>query len=330
VSKNLADGSARPHFSGRPANATGTRVGGPRRIARLSRPAAGQWYWARTLAVSDISVWDLQTTEALFRWLRDLGLLSVIEFIRALPVGILAVLAVGAPGGARMPPLRVALVALVGVALMVFVLVIEERRFPVSMSIVLSGGGSLLGAWLGGAALRGSIDLISRCGLLAAAALALSGVGAGLGYLALERTPLPFSAPAVTSEGQRHLYHVLQTAAASDTVIRRLRLTTDHINFLIAWGLSMGSPIARRRSRCCAARPRARLRFESQIGGYRSATSTWWRPGTSSSTMAGPSFASSVCALAGWRFLSSCGRASRARWCGQCRETRIFDRCWTQ
>jgi len=193
-------------------------------------------------AVSDVSIWDLQNTHTLLRFLRDLATLWIVDFIRPIPIGALAMLAVGVPGGQQQARSRCFLGLVVGAALTVLLLAGEEGRFPAGVRGVLAAGGCLLGAWMATAAARGIASLARRAALIAAVALSMVTAGTGVAYLALESAPLPFSAPPVTSEQKRHVYRVLDAARMAKDEVRRLRLTADDVNFLVAWGLSLGSP----------------------------------------------------------------------------------------
>ena len=193
-------------------------------------------------AVSDVSMWDLQNTPTLLRFLQDLATLWIVDFIRPIPIGALAMLAVGVPGGAPQARGRRWLGLLVGAALTALLLAVEEGRFPPGVRGVLAAGGCLLGAWMATAAARGIASLARRAALIAAVALSMVIAGTGVAYLALESAPLPFSAPPVTSEQKRHVYRVLDAARTAKGEVRRLRLTANDVNFLVAWGLSLGSP----------------------------------------------------------------------------------------
>jgi hypothetical protein len=193
-------------------------------------------------AVADVSIFDLQNTPTLLRFLRDLATLWIVDFIRPMPLGALAMLAVGVPGGQQPARVRRWLGLLVGEALTALLVAVEEGRFPIGMRGALAAGGCLLGAWMAMAAARGIVSLVRRAALIAAVALSVATVGTGLAYLALESAPLPFSALPVTSEQKRHVYRVLAAAHAANGDVRRLRLTAHDVNFLLAWGLSLGSP----------------------------------------------------------------------------------------
>jgi hypothetical protein len=193
-------------------------------------------------AVSDVSMWDLQNTSTLLRFLQDLATLWIVDFVRPIPIGALAMLAVGVPGGPQQAQGRRWLGLLFGAALTVLLLVVEEGRFPAGVRGVLAAGGCLLGAWMATAAARGIASLARRAALIAAVALSMVTAGTGVAYLALESAPLSFSAPPVTSEQKRHAYRVLDAARTAKGEVRRLRLTADDVNFLVAWGLSLGSP----------------------------------------------------------------------------------------
>jgi len=192
-------------------------------------------------AVSDVSIWDLQNTQTLVRWLRDLATLWLVEFILAIPIGALAMLAAGACGSQRRGRGRVWIGLLAGVALTGLLLAVEESRLPEGMHGLLAVGGCLLGAWMAIAALDGPRSLVRRVSVIGTVALGATMAGAGLAYLAVETAPLPFSTPLVTSEQKRHVYGALSAPQAAGDEVRHLRLTAQDINFLVAWFLSLGS-----------------------------------------------------------------------------------------
>ncbi len=193
-------------------------------------------------AVADVSIWDLQNTHMLLRWLRDLATLWIVDFVRPIPIGALAMLAVGARGDQPPPRRRRGLGLLAGALLTVVLVVAEQGRSPAAVHVVLALGGCLLGAWVGTAALRGIGPLARRIALMLAVVAGLTMAATGLAYLAVEPAPLPFSAAPLTSEQKRHVYGVLEAARSGDDEVRRLRLTAHDVNFLLAWGLSLGSP----------------------------------------------------------------------------------------
>ena len=194
-------------------------------------------------AVADVSIWDLQNTHMLLRWLRDLATLWMVDFVRPIPIGALAMLAVGAPDNPQQTRRRWRFLGLLAGALLTVLLVVAEQgRSPAAMRTILALGGCLLGAWVGTAALRGIGPLARRIALMLAVVAGLTMAATGLAYLAVEPAPLPFSAAPLTSEQKRHVYGVLEAARSGDDEVRRLRLTAHDVNFLLAWGLSLGSP----------------------------------------------------------------------------------------
>jgi hypothetical protein len=168
----------------------------------------------------------------------------LLETVRFLPVGVLAVLSLPWTRDDRLRMLPAAATAGAGSLLLVVgVLVLEIGRpwqWPGPSDLLLPAVGCLLGVsatlvWLAGRGAR-------RRALLVLGATVLAGpILVGLVLLsAAERGPLVRESPAVTSEEKRRLYDLFRdknpkTRAAGDT--RSISLDSRDIDLLLAWGL---------------------------------------------------------------------------------------------
>jgi hypothetical protein len=165
----------------------------------------------------------------------------VLEAVRFLPVGVLAVLSLPRPRGNRLRMLPVAGVG--GLLIAVGVLMLEigpPRPWPGPSDLVLPAVGCVLGVsatlvWLAAGGARRRLLLGLGATLLAAPIL--------VGLLLLgtvEREALVQDSPAVTSDEKRRLYDLLRdknpkSLAARAT--RALTLASRDIDLLLAWGL---------------------------------------------------------------------------------------------
>jgi hypothetical protein len=168
----------------------------------------------------------------------------LLETVRFLPVGVLAVLSLPWTRDDRLRMLPVAATAGAGSLLLVVgVLVLEIGRpwqWPGPSDLFLPAVGCLLGVgatlvWLAGRGAR-------RRALLVLGATVLAGpILIGLVLLgAVEREPLVRESPAVTSEEKRRLYDLVRdknpkTRAAGET--RSISLDSRDIDLLLAWVL---------------------------------------------------------------------------------------------
>jgi len=179
----------------------------------------------------------------------DLALGGLADVMRFLPLGFLAVLAMG-PGETRLG--RLLRVWLPGVLLATLLAAgvagLEIGRpwtWPGALDLALPLVGGVVGAWLGLAWRRGwrvRLLIFPKVALLLL--FAASGLGALL-YLALDRGPLDFEPVKVTSTEKRRLHEALRDknpAKLPEGKIAELRLTAHDLNLLLAWGLSLGDP----------------------------------------------------------------------------------------
>jgi hypothetical protein len=179
---------------------------------------------------------DLRTGSRVRAVAFALAVYVLLETVRFLPVGVLAVLSLPRPRRDRFRMLPVAATAGAGTLLIaVGVLVLEigpPWQWPGPSDLVLPAVGCVLGVgatlmWLAGRGARRRLLLALAATLLAAPILV------GLVLLgAAEREPLVRDSPAVTSDEKRRLY---KTLAAGD--MRSISLDSRDIDLLLAWGL---------------------------------------------------------------------------------------------
>jgi hypothetical protein len=194
--------------------------------------------------VAGAGFFDLRTGSRIRAVVVALAVYVLLETVRFLPVGVLAVLSLPRTRSDRFRMLPVAATAGAGSLLIaVGVLVLEigppwdwpgpSDLFLPAVGCVLGVSGSLM--WSAGRGARRRLLLVLGATLLAAPILV------GLVLLgAAEREPLVRDSPAVTSEEKRRLYNLLRdknpkTLAAGDT--RSITLDSRDIDLLLAWGL---------------------------------------------------------------------------------------------
>ena len=194
--------------------------------------------------VAGAGFFDLRTGSRLRAVVVALAVYVVLETVRFLPVGVLAVLSLPRTRRDRFRMLPVAAAAGAGSLLIAIgVLVLEigpPWQWPGPSDLFLPAVGCVLGvsATLMGLAGRGARR---RLLLILGATLLAAPILVGLVLLGTaEREPLVRESPAVTSEEKRRLYDLLRdknptTLAAGDT--RSLSLDSHDIDLLLAWGL---------------------------------------------------------------------------------------------
>jgi len=132
-----------------------------------------------------------------------------------------------------------ALVVTFGVA--VLVQAVSLRRFPPWVVLVLPVLGGSVGLWIGWTwrcGWRARIWLAGQLAILVAAAVL---GGWGLMRAALDDQSLSFTPTPVTSAGKRQVVAAIRNSEVPGADFRRWQLTEDEVNFLLAWGLSLGS-----------------------------------------------------------------------------------------
>ncbi len=199
-------------------------------------------------AGADTSVWELQDSHRLVRWMAGLAFTALGEWACFIPLGLVAALVVPrSTGWRRRLPISIPGLLLAGaLAALVFTVKIGGSWSPaatVGLTIPLLG--CLFGAWMGTAWRRGGrarLWFVPKAALL----VGLAALGAGvLLWLALESRPLAFEAARVTSEEKRRLVHLIRSKSPrslEEGQTQRLQLTQYDINVLLSWGLSLGSP----------------------------------------------------------------------------------------
>lgn len=240
--------------------------------------------------VAGTGVFDLSTGSRVLAVVFAMTVYVLVETVRFLPVGALAVLSLPRPRGDRMRMLPMAAAAGAGSLLIALgVLVLELGRpwqWPGPSDLALPAVGCALGvgataAWLAGRRARRRLLLGLGATLLAAP------IVTGLVLLAaLEREPLVPKSAAVTSEEKRRLYDLLRdqnpgTPAAGAT--RSLALDSRDLDLFLAWGLPVvlgegrgrarvdlpGSGVARVSLTLRFAPPAGRARYLNIVAGAR-------------------------------------------------------------
>ena len=188
--------------------------------------------------VAGAGFFDLRTGSRVRAVVLALAVYVVLEAVRFLPVGALAVLSLPGTHGNRFRMLLVAATAGAGsflIAVLVLVLEIGSPwQWPGPSDLFLPAVGGVLGvgaalAWLAGRGARRRLVLGLGAALLTAPILL------GLVLLgAAAHEPLVRDSPAVTSEEKRRLYKTLAVGAA-----RSLSLDSRDIDLLLAWGLPL-------------------------------------------------------------------------------------------
>jgi hypothetical protein len=194
--------------------------------------------------VAGAGFFDLSTGSRVRALVFALAVHVLLETVRFLPVGVLAVLSLPRTRSDRLSMLPVAAAAGAGSLLTAVVLLVLEIgppwQWPGPSDLFLPAVGCVLGVTatlmvLAGRGARRRLALGLGATLLAAPILG------GLVLLgAAEREPLVRESPAVTSEEKRRLYDLLRdknpkTLETGDT--RALSLDSRDIDLLLAWGL---------------------------------------------------------------------------------------------
>jgi len=184
-----------------------------------------------------------------FSVLGDLALRSLAELARFLPLGFLAVLAMGRGDTRFERLLRVWLPGVIlAVALAAGVVgseIGEPWSRPGVLDLALPAIGCLLGAWPGLAWRRGwraRLWIVPKLALLFLCAI---GGSLALLYLAADSAPLDFEPAKVTSAEKRRLHQTLRgknPATLSEGETTELQLTARDLDLLLAWGLSLSEP----------------------------------------------------------------------------------------
>ena len=192
--------------------------------------------------VAGAGLFDLRTGSRIGVVALALAAYALVEVLRFVPVGILAVLSAPRTLGERARVLLLAAAAGAG-SLVITALVLTREigwQWPGPSDLVLPVMGCAVGVsgclgWLGG-------RIAWRRTLLVLVVLPLAApVVAGLALLAAsEREPLVRESPTVTSQEKRRLYGLLQREnpnRLAPVETRTLRLASRDLDLLLAWGL---------------------------------------------------------------------------------------------
>lgn len=209
---------------------------------------------ACALATARVSIWELQDSRHLRDWLVQLIRSGGIQGLRFIPVGFLTWTIVGGfnrnwGGGTHGQPrnwsvaaARGSVVLIAGLGLAAFVAATSERRLPALALLVLPIIGYLAGVWISWHWCRGW----RVCGwLLVQGTLLIILMGLGsvtIFRLAIDDAPLAFEPSAVTSAEKKRVVSILRNGTFHNQPIYHWRLTENDVNFLLAWGMSLGSP----------------------------------------------------------------------------------------
>jgi hypothetical protein len=239
--------------------------------------------------VAGAGFFDLRTGSRVRAVVVALAVYVLLETVRFLPVGVLAVLSLPRARSDRLRMLPLAATAGAGSLLLAVVVLVLEIgppwQWPGPSDLLLPAVGCVLGvsATLLGLAGRGARRLL----LVLSATLLAAPILLGLVLLGTaEREPLVRESPAVTSEEKRRLYDLLRdknpkTLAAGAT--RSITLDNRDIDLLLAWGLPlvlgegrgtarvdlMASRLARVSLTLRVATPTGRARYLNIVAGAR-------------------------------------------------------------
>ena len=193
-------------------------------------------------AVAGAGLFDLRTGARIRAVALALAVYAVVETLRFVPVGILAVLSAPRALDDRARLLLLVVVAGAGSLLIAGLVLTREIgwQWPGPSDLCLPAMGCAVGvgaclAWRGG-------RIAWRRALIALVVVLLAApVGAGVALLAVsEREPLVRESPAVTSAEKRRLFALLRDKNPKTLLLgetRTLRLASRDLDLLLAWGL---------------------------------------------------------------------------------------------
>jgi hypothetical protein len=217
-------------------------------VARLALIAYASLLSASLLApagragVAGAGLFDLRTGARIRTVALALAAYALVEVLRFVPVGILAVLSIPRALGDRAGGLLLAATAGAG-SLVITGLVLTREigwQWPGPSDLVLPVMGCAAGVALSLGWLGGRIAWRRTLIMLVVLPLAASAV-AGMVLLAVsEREPLVRESPAVTSEEKRRLYGILRREnpnKLSPVETRTVSLASRDLDLLLAWGL---------------------------------------------------------------------------------------------
>jgi hypothetical protein len=197
---------------------------------------------ATRAGIAGAGLFDLRTAASIRAAALALAVYAVVEVLRFVPVGILAVLSVPRALDDRMRALLLGTAAGAGSVVIAGLVLTREIgwQWPGPSDLFLPAIGSTVGVgaclgWLGGRIARRRAFMALVVLLLAAPVVAV------IALLAVsEREPLVRESPAVTSEEKRRLYALLRhknpkMLAPGET--RTLSLASRDLDLLLVWGL---------------------------------------------------------------------------------------------
>jgi hypothetical protein len=194
--------------------------------------------------VAGAGLFDLRTGARIRTVALALAVYGVVEVLRFVPVGILAVLSAPRALGDRAQKLLLAAAAGAGSLVIVGLVLTSEIgwQWPGPSDLFLPAMGCTLGVgaclgWVGG-------RITWRGALMTLGALLLVAPGViGIALLAVsEREPLVHESPALTSEAKRRLYLLLQHKNPKKLPpgeTRTLSLGSHDLDLILAWGLPL-------------------------------------------------------------------------------------------
>ena len=193
-----------------------------------------------------VSVWELREPETLLNRFWPIVISFLWQVVSFVPVGILLPLALPRVDKGLKRLFAVFLpAAVLGVVLSFVVRGFQSGPSwdaPGARDLVLPVLGCLFGVWAGMHLLRGFEGLVWFLPKLAVLIAACAAIPiAGL-YLATDAEPLPIEGARVTSERKRDFLELLKKnnpAKLEEGEIPQLTLTSQDLDFLLAWGLSV-------------------------------------------------------------------------------------------
>ncbi len=191
------------------------------------------------------SVFEIRSVAGAWAMASALGVRVGLLWLRAAPLGLLAVLALPDREGRLARLFRVALPA-TAVALVLLYLSLAARAGwsqPGPFELALPGVGVLLGVWAGLAWRRGWWSRLVFLPKLAALGLLLALGGLALAAAALERQPAVPERPPLTSAEKRHLVSLFRDKDPREVPpgeTRTVRLPGPELDQLVSWVASVG------------------------------------------------------------------------------------------
>ena len=209
-------------------------------VGGLAAQVAGPLTGRELVPSPTVSVWDLQSTPQLVRWAQEFLTAQLLDGFRFLLLGLLIPLALRTSETFRGSFGRAAL----GVFAVVGIKAAEAHGIPAPISLLVPLPSALLGSWIGLRWVRGGS---ARRWLVPQLMLLFVVCGGGLTWFviaALEPEPLAIDAVEVTPAEKRRvlkLLHDSKVTGEGANKVRSVALSSKDANFLIGWGLKLGS-----------------------------------------------------------------------------------------